>query len=203
MCEASFKNLLLVKGVGEMKWLVLLAGCGLGDGSCVEEVIATYIALDKYHCDYLPIAENILVSSIDHVTELRGEKRSVLVESARLGRGRIRNIRDITLDDFDALLIPGGIGLLVNYRDSDIIKDCVKHFVNQKKAIGTMCAGIDFLRRILGVHLLEEEAAKVEATSCCSDSKSRIFYTPAFRKTQSCYDVMLGVDAMVQAMMES
>ena len=31
-----------------MKYLVLLAGCGLGDGSCIEEVILTYAALDKY-----------------------------------------------------------------------------------------------------------------------------------------------------------
>lgn len=40
-----------------MKFLVLLAGCGLGDGSCVEEVILTYTALDQYGCDYTPVAE--------------------------------------------------------------------------------------------------------------------------------------------------
>lgn len=30
-----------------MKYLVLLAGCGLGDGSCIEEVILTYAALEN------------------------------------------------------------------------------------------------------------------------------------------------------------
>ncbi len=30
-----------------MKSLVLLAGCGLGDGSCIEEVILTYLALEQ------------------------------------------------------------------------------------------------------------------------------------------------------------
>ena len=39
-----------------MKYLVLLAGCGLGDGSCIEEVVLTYVALDKYGCDYTPVA---------------------------------------------------------------------------------------------------------------------------------------------------
>ena len=39
-----------------MKYLVLLAGCGLGDGSCIEEVILTYVALDKYGCDYVDVA---------------------------------------------------------------------------------------------------------------------------------------------------
>ena len=70
-----------------MKWLVLLSGCGLGDGSCIEETVMSYIALDRYHCDYLPVAENRIEPSVDHFTERTGERRSVLTESARIGRG--------------------------------------------------------------------------------------------------------------------
>ncbi len=47
-----------------MKYLVLLAGCGLGDGSCIEEVILTYVALDKYGCDYTPVAEDVSMQSV-------------------------------------------------------------------------------------------------------------------------------------------
>lgn len=47
-----------------MKCLVLLAGCGLGDGSCIEEVILTYVALDKYGCDYTPVAEDVSIQSV-------------------------------------------------------------------------------------------------------------------------------------------
>ena len=47
-----------------MKYLVLLAGCGLGDGSCIEEVILTYVALDKYGCDYTPVAEAVSIQSV-------------------------------------------------------------------------------------------------------------------------------------------
>ena len=43
-----------------MKCLVLLAGCGLGDGSCIEEVILTYTALDKYGCDYTLLRKSFL-----------------------------------------------------------------------------------------------------------------------------------------------
>ena len=185
-----------------MKWLVLLAGCGLGDGSCVEEVILTYTALDKYGCDYTPAAEDISAPSIDHITEQRCGERSVLAEAARIGRGRIKPLRATNPDDYDALLIPGGIGLLANYRGADRVIGCVRRFAHQKKAIGAMCAGIDFLRGILGAGLLQEEARDLEAVSFCRDSGGTIFYTPAFRKTGSCYDVMLGIDAMVSAMME-
>ena len=60
-----------------MKYLVLLAGCGLGDGSCIEEVILTYVALDKYGCDYTPVAEDVSIQSVNHLTEEMAEKRNI------------------------------------------------------------------------------------------------------------------------------
>ena len=105
-----------------MKYLVLLAGCGLGDGSCIEEVILTYVALDKYGCDYTPVAEDVSVQSVNHLTEQIAEKRNILIEAARIGRGRIKDIREVDFAEYDALIIPGGIGLLNNYRASNVIK---------------------------------------------------------------------------------
>ena len=55
-----------------MKYLVLLAGCGLGDGSCIEEVILTYAALAQHGCAYTPVAEGVSGPSIDHLTEPAG-----------------------------------------------------------------------------------------------------------------------------------
>ena len=95
-----------------MKYLVLLAGCGLGDGSCIEEVILTYVALDKYGCDYAPVAEDVSIQSVNHLTEQIGEKRNILIEAARIGRGRIKDIHEVDFAEYDALIIPGGIGLL-------------------------------------------------------------------------------------------
>lgn len=68
-----------------MKYLVLLAGCGLGDGSCIEEVILTYVALDKYGCDYTPVAEDVSIQSVNHLTEQMAERRNILIEAARIG----------------------------------------------------------------------------------------------------------------------
>jgi enhancing lycopene biosynthesis protein 2 len=36
---------------------ILLSGCGLGDGSQIEEVMLTYLALDKYGVDYIAFAQ--------------------------------------------------------------------------------------------------------------------------------------------------
>ena len=73
-----------------MKSLVLLAGCGLGDGSCIEEVVLTYLALEKYKCDYQAAALDLWVPSVNHISEEAEEKRNVLTESARIGRGKIK-----------------------------------------------------------------------------------------------------------------
>lgn len=183
-----------------MKYLVLLAGCGLGDGSCIEEVILTYAALDKYGCDYTPVAEDLSVASVNHLTEQAAETRNLLQEAARIGRGRIKDIREIDFEEYGALIIPGGIGLLNNYKDSDLIVACVTHFIGRKKPIAAMCAGIDFMRRFLGSSLLEREAKGLAAEKFCYASDNNLYYTPAFRKTGSCYTALLGIDAMIDAL---
>lgn len=186
-----------------MKYLVLLAGCGLGDGSCIEEVILTYIVLDKYGCHYTPVAEDVSVQAVNHLTEQMSEKRNILIEAARVGRGRIKDIREVDFAEYDALIIPGGIGLLNNYRNSNEIKTCVTHFINEKKPIAAMCAGIDFLRRFCGGDLLAHEMKDLTAEKICYDAGNNVYYTPAFRKTNSCYTALLGVDLMICALRQT
>ncbi len=183
-----------------MNTLVLLAGCGLGDGSCIEEVVLTYTVLDKYRHPYTIAAVDMDAPCVDHRTEAPGPVRNVLTEAARIGRGRIQALATLDLEPFDALLIPGGIGLVRNYRDCPAVSSCMGHFLRAGRPIGTMCAGIDFLRMTLGGDLLSEDADQLSPGDFCRDRAKNIYYTPAFRKSQSCYDVLLGIDAMVSAM---
>ena len=175
-----------------MKYLVLLAGCGLGDGSCIEEVILTYAALDKYGCDYTPVAENVSFQSVNHLTEQMPEKRNILIEAARIGRGRIKDIHEVDFAEYDALIIPGGIGLLNNYRDSNVIKTCVTHFISEKKPV-----------RFYGRNLLAREKKELTAEKFCFDAENNVYYTPAFRKTNSSYTTLLGIDSMIYALKQA
>ncbi len=61
--------------------LVLLAGCALGDGSCIEEAILTYLTLEKYNYPYQIMVVDMQVVSINHITENTEGNRNVLVES--------------------------------------------------------------------------------------------------------------------------
>lgn len=48
---------------------------------------------------------------INHLTgEVSNETRNVLVESARIARGNIKDIKELKAKDFDALILPGGFG---------------------------------------------------------------------------------------------
>ena len=181
-----------------MNSLVLLAGCGLGDGSCIEEAILTYLALEKYNCPYQIAAVDMQAVSINHITEDTEDIRNVLVESARIGRGVIQNLNSVHAEDFDCLVIPGGIGLLNNYGNNSAVRDLVLYFLGHNKPIATMCAGIDFLRRLLGNEVLRKEYETLTPISYCCDTKRNLFYTPAFRMTRSLCDVQKGIDVMIE-----
>lgn len=40
--------------------------------------------------------------------------RNVLVESARIARGKIQDLKDLKVQDFDAVIFPGGFGAAKN-----------------------------------------------------------------------------------------
>lgn len=183
-----------------MKSLVLLAGCGLGDGSCIEEVILTYLALEKHHCTYQPVAQSMSISSINHVSEEVGEMRDVFAESARMGRGIIQPLDHIHPDEFDCLILPGGMGLVRNYSKSDAVRSLLFSFLEQGKPVATMCAGIELLRNLLGKELLQTECQALVPTSFIHNAERNIYYTPAFRCPATLCEVEQGIDRMVAAM---
>ena len=56
---------------------------------------------------------------VNHLTgePAEGEKRNVLVESARIARGHIRDISEVKASELDALILPGGFGAAKNLCD--------------------------------------------------------------------------------------
>ena len=95
---------------------VLLSGCGVYDGSEIHEAVITLLALDRAGAQIVCTAPDVDQHDvINHLTqEPMKEKRNVLVESARIARGEIRNLKDVHADDLDGLIIPGGFGAAKN-----------------------------------------------------------------------------------------
>jgi enhancing lycopene biosynthesis protein 2 len=95
---------------------VVLSGCGVNDGSEVQEAVLTLLALDLAGVQYQCAApDKAQADVINHLTgEPMDEQRNVLVESARIARGNIVPLAEIKADDYDAVFLPGGFGAAKN-----------------------------------------------------------------------------------------
>jgi enhancing lycopene biosynthesis protein 2 len=98
---------------------VVLSGCGVYDGAEIHEAVFTMLALDEAGAEYTFLAPNVeQMHVVDHARgDVTGERRNVLVESARIARGKVRDLAGASADDFDALVFPGGFGAAKNLCD--------------------------------------------------------------------------------------
>lgn len=132
---------------------VLLAGSGVYDGSEIHEAVLTLLALDEAGATYQCVApDKPQFHVINHLTgEPMSESRNVLLESARIARGKVKALKDMKASDFDALIIPGGFGAAKNLNEWAIkgpdgaidpeVKAFILDFMRLNKPIGAMCMG--------------------------------------------------------------
>lgn len=134
-----------------MKIGVLLSGCGVYDGAEIQEAILSMLAIKEAGADYqcLSVDKN-QYHVINHITgEEMNETRNMMVESARIARGDVKNISEINPSNIDALLIPGGFGSAKNFTtwafngpNGDIlaeVKLLIINMINAGKPIAALC----------------------------------------------------------------
>lgn len=131
---------------------VVLSGCGVYDGAEINEAVLTLLCLEQQGASYQCFAPDMpQMHVINHLTgqPIPGESRNVLVEAARIARGNIQSLASARVDDFDALLVPGGFGAAKNLSDfavagaamtvqPDFLK-LARAFHNSGKPIGLIC----------------------------------------------------------------
>jgi enhancing lycopene biosynthesis protein 2 len=103
--------------VSQIKVAVVLAGCGVYDGAEIHEAVLTLLALARKGVATQCFAPNAPQHHVvNHLTgqEETGATRNVLIESARIARGDIKDLREYSVDDFDAIIFPGGFGVAKN-----------------------------------------------------------------------------------------
>jgi len=95
---------------------VLLSGCGVYDGAEIQEAVFTLLALEELRVEAVCIGiDKNQYHVINHTNgEVMPESRNMLVEAARITRGKITPIDQIEPKDIDALIIPGGFGSAKN-----------------------------------------------------------------------------------------
>ncbi len=98
---------------------VILSGCGVFDGTEIHESVFTLLEIEKKGASYQCFAPDIEQAQvINHITgKPMDEVRNVLVESARIARGNVKDVKYANARDFDALIFPGGFGAAKNLSD--------------------------------------------------------------------------------------
>ncbi|ORJ60243.1 isoprenoid biosynthesis glyoxalase ElbB [Geothermobacter hydrogeniphilus] len=213
---------------------VVLSGCGVYDGSEIHEAVITLLALDRQGVEAICMAPDIdQMHVVNHLTgeEAAGESRNVLVESARIARGDIKDIATVKAADIDALIFPGGFGAAKNLCDFAVKgADCevnpevarlIREIVAAKKPLGAICIAPAMVARVLGDDQLSarltigndaDTAAAVNTmgvthVDCpCSnfviDRENKIVSTPAYMLAGGIAEVAEGIEKTVKALVE-
>lgn len=103
-------------GAPAKKVAVVLAGCGVFDGTECTEGVSVLIHLSANGAQATCFApDKPQAHVLDHTTGNEIDvPRNVLVESARIARGKITALSQIDVSEFSALIIPGGFGAAKN-----------------------------------------------------------------------------------------
>ncbi len=205
---------------------VLLSGCGVYDGTEIQEAVLTLLALDRAGAESVCMAPNMdKLHVVNHVTqEVVDEKRNVLLESARIARGDIKDLKDVHASDLDALIIPGGFGAAKNLSDFAVkgseanvhsdVKRILQEMVAAGKPIGAMCIAPATLTKALSEIRPEvtigndpATASAIEAMgglhkkctveSVYIDQKNKIVTTPAYMLGPGIKDIAAGIESLV------
>ena len=110
-CAAS-----LAASSGGKRVAVVLAGCGVYDGSEIQEAAYALYHLSAAGAEFQCFAPNVdQHHAVDHTSgDEHSHNRNVLVESARIARGDVKPLSELSAGEFDALVVPGGFGAAKN-----------------------------------------------------------------------------------------
>ncbi len=189
------------------KFAVVLSGSGVFDGAEIHEATLTLLAIHQQGGEYEIFAPDIPHHHvINHLTgEEMPEQRNVLVESARIARGKITDLKDFNPDQFDAIIFPGGFGVAKNLstvafdgpdaRVNHDVELAVKGMLERGKPIGALCISPAMIARIIGdvKVTIGQDAGTIEAITkmggthvetthgeVVQDEQHKVFTTPCY-----------------------
>ena len=209
------------------KFAVVLSGSGVFDGAEIHEATLTLLAIKQQGGSYEIFAPDIDQHHvINHLTgKEMPEKRNVLVESARIARGKIKPLGQFSADDFDAIIFPGGFGAAKNLctfafdgpsaRVDPEVETAVKAMHRAEKPIGALCISPALIVRIIHgaevtigndlgtAQAIEKMGGKHRNTShgqVVVDKTNNIFTTPCYMLDASITDIYIGAANIVKEM---
>ena len=208
---------------------VILSGCGHQDGAEIHEATLTLWAIHKNGAEFQCYAPDIKQHHVlNHMTgQEMNEKRNVLIESARIARGKIASLATFSPESADALIIPGGFGAAKNLSSyafdgakctvNNDVATAIKAMHAAGKPIGALCIAPVIIAKVLGdvtltigqdpgtADNLAAMGARHQPTlqgEIVVDRERKIVSTPCYMLNSRIDQIAEGADKLVLAMLD-
>jgi len=210
---------------------VVLSGCGVRDGSEIHESVFALLAIDSQGCEAVCMAPDVDFPVTNHLTmQESGEKRNILMESARIARGNIRDIKDVKAADLDAVIFPGGFGAAKNLCDFAMkgaaasvnpeVARLLKEMAAAGKPVGAICIAPVLIATVLGreyaatLTIGNDAATAAEiaktgtihqecgVTGVVVDAENKLVSTPAYMLATRISEVQEGIHNCVRELVK-
>ena len=209
---------------------IITGGCGHRDGSEIHETVMTMLAIENNGGVYELFApDRNQHHVINHLTgEETTEERNMLAEAARIARGKIKCLNEFYIDDFDAVIFPGGYGVAKNFFNYAFkgtkanvdpqIERVIKEIKAANKPIGALCIAPVLLAKVLknitvtigndettanDVTTLGSQNINTSSGEVISDKANKIFSTPAYMLDASISDIAKGAHNLISTMLDN
>ena len=211
---------------------VVLSGCGYLDGAEIHEATCTLLSLDRRGAKLVAMAPDVeQMHVVDHMkgAPAQGQGRRVLEEAARIVRGQILELSQVSARDLDALIFPGGFGVAKNLcsfavdgrnmRVLPAVERLAREIRSAGKPSGYVCIAPVIAARLFGSEGVtvtigddRETAAAIESWGArhvdrkveeiVVDERLKIVSTPAYMLGPWIAPVAAGIDKLVSAVLE-
>jgi len=213
---------------------VVLSGCGHQDGSEIHEAVFTLHALEKAGAEAIIMAPDM--DQFHVINHLNGnedltESRNILVESARIARGKVVDVASVSGHQLDALIFPGGTGMAKNIFDYSMaginctvisdVQRLVVEILEADKPLGAICIApvmvakvLEFLGRtgtVTGgfnveinndIKAMGINTIEVGAEEIVIDKENKIVTTPAYVEAKSMNESFMGIEKLVNKVLD-
>lgn len=210
---------------------VVLSGCGVYDGSEIHEAVITLLAIDRNGAEAVCLAPDVDLREVNHLNgQETGATRNTLEESARIARGKIRNIAEVTAGDLDAVIFPGGFGAaknLCNFAEKGAgasihpeVARLIREMAEKKKPIGAICIAPALIAAALGrdfkpkvtigtdagtaaaINQTGSEHVNCPVSEFVVDKEHKIVSTPAYMLAGRISEAAEGIEKAVKAVVD-
>lgn len=209
---------------------VILSGCGLFDGSDINETVLTLLAIERAGAKAICFApDKPQLHVINHFSSAKESgARNILVESSRLAGSPVLALNQADSVQLDAIIVPGGFGATINLSSlAEQSEQCVidtelhkltREMVKQCKPIGFISIAAALLPRLLdapvrvtiGTDSIYAEVIEAmggihvpcPVNDIVVDEEYRVVTTPASLLASSLTETAAGIDKLVNRIVD-